>query len=220
MNKQAIYGRRSVKKTPEKKLLDKNKRMGSISIAPEDVENGDNVNVKRKESVNDFVRQTEEDILTDLVDHHESISDELYAIYIESAAGAIDLHILPLYLSSLLSSLSLAHSLLYSPPHTIYFHHSSTHFPSLPFLSCLTDMFVGGVPIDDWEDSGWAFYIITFHYLLWIFAFFYFVYTLTLTNQANKYMSLIGTTSDQGMLHVMFCPTIQSNTSVTDETNG
>ena len=65
-------------------------------------------------------------------------------------------------------------------------------------------MFVGGVPIDDWEDSGWAFYIITFHYLLWIFAFFYFVYTLTLTNQANKYMSLIGTTTDQGMLHVMF----------------
>ena len=220
MNKQAIYGRRSVKKTPEKKLLDKNKRMGSISIAPEDVENGDNVNVKRKESVNDFVRQTEEDILTDLVDHHESISDELYAIYIESAAGTIALHILPLYLSSLFLSLSLCHSLLYDLLHTIHFHRSFTHFLSRTFLSCLTDMFVGGVPIDDWEDSGWAFYIITFHYLLWIFAFFYFVYTLTLTNQANKYMSLIGTTSDQGMLHVMFCPTIQSNTSVTDETNG
>ena len=110
MNKQAIYGRRSVKKTPEKKLLDKNKRMGSISIAPEDIENGDNnVNVKRKESVNDFVRQTEEDILTDLVDHHESISDELYAIYIESAAGTIALQFPPAFLVlSLFISLALS----------------------------------------------------------------------------------------------------------------
>ena len=52
---------------------------------------------------------------------------------------------------------------------------------------------IGGVEMMDWKDNGWAMQIVCFHQLVFLMAFFYFVYTLTLTDISRSYLSLLGT---------------------------
>ena len=54
---------------------------------------------------------------------------------------------------------------------------------------------IGGVEMMDWKDNGWAMQIVCFHQLVFLMAFFYFVYTLTLTDMGRSYLSLSGTSS-------------------------
>ena len=51
---------------------------------------------------------------------------------------------------------------------------------------------IGGVDMLDWKESGWALYIVVFYQLVFIMAFFYFIYTLTLSAMARTYLSLDG----------------------------
>ena len=56
---------------------------------------------------------------------------------------------------------------------------------------------IGGVDMLDWKESGWALYIVIFYQLVFIMAFFYFIYTLTLSDMSRTYLSLDGNSSSR-----------------------
>ena len=56
---------------------------------------------------------------------------------------------------------------------------------------------IGGVDMLDWKESGWALYIVIFYQLVFLMAFFYFIYTLTLSDMSRTYLSLDGNSSSR-----------------------
>ena len=47
------------------------------------------------------------------------------------------------------------------------------------------------------KESGWALYIVIFYQLVFLMAFFYFIYTLTLSDMSRTYLSLDGNSSSR-----------------------
>ena len=64
-------------------------------------------------------------------------------------------------------------------------------------LMTADDLNIGGVHVEDWEETGWAVSIVLLYYLAFFWAFFYFVYSLTLSGTAMTYLSLQSNTTDQ-----------------------
>jgi hypothetical protein len=57
---------------------------------------------------------------------------------------------------------------------------------------------IGGIHINDWERTGWAFPIIMFYYSVFAMSFFYFLYTYALAGINSTFLSL--TSSDEFQL--------------------
>ena len=64
-------------------------------------------------------------------------------------------------------------------------------------LMSADDLNIGGVHVEDWQETGWAVSIVILYYLAFFWAFFYFVYSLTLSGMATTYLSLESNSTEQ-----------------------
>ena len=70
------------------------------------------------------------------------------------------------------------------------------------FVELADNIDIGGVHIDDWNEAGWAFYLVMINFGCFLCAFIYFTVTLTQQGTDGKYLSLDGNSTTQTCVEV------------------